>query len=151
MCPVCGAPNLGSIDQTAIGLKRTCQPTPRHRRRGSHIGAAEQVLAAACDFSERRPKLWPNVKAKHLVVHGEGDEFADVTEVIWITGVRISGSPRGALRLSGSLADSSDPLASDVARATGVRLLLRVLRRAGGCGAGQRETGRCEHDEEPSS
>lgn len=49
--------------------------------------SAEQVLAAACDFSERRPQLWPNVKAKHFVVHGEGEEFADVTEGIWIAGL----------------------------------------------------------------
>jgi hypothetical protein len=45
------------------------------------------VLAAARDFSERRPTLWPNVKARHFEVHDEGAEFADVTEGIWITGL----------------------------------------------------------------
>jgi hypothetical protein len=45
------------------------------------------VLAAARDFSERRPKLWPNVKAKHFEVHDEGADFADVTEGIWVTGL----------------------------------------------------------------
>jgi hypothetical protein len=54
----------------------------------AHTSASpEQVLAAARDFSERRPKLWPNVKAKHFVVHDEGADFADVTEGIWITGL----------------------------------------------------------------
>ena len=40
--------------------------------------SAEEVLAAARDFSERRPTPWPNVKAKHFVVHDEGEEFAEV-------------------------------------------------------------------------
>jgi hypothetical protein len=45
------------------------------------------VLAAARDFSERRPELWPNVRARHFEVHDEGEDFADVTEGIWITGL----------------------------------------------------------------
>jgi hypothetical protein len=54
----------------------------------AHTSASpEQVLAAAHDFSARRPKVWPNVKAKHFEVHDEGDAFADVTEGIWITGL----------------------------------------------------------------
>lgn len=40
----------------------------------------ERVLAAARDFSERRPGLWPDVHAEHLSVHEIGPTFADVTE-----------------------------------------------------------------------
>jgi hypothetical protein len=60
------------------------------------------VLVAARDFTERRPKLWPNVKAKHFEVHATGEAFADVTEGIWITGLfwersRYDWSEPGAL------------------------------------------------------
>ena len=40
----------------------------------------ERVLAAAYDFSERRPEFWPNVQAAHYVVHSVGEQTADVTE-----------------------------------------------------------------------
>ncbi|HEX8855943.1 MAG TPA: hypothetical protein VF752_10100, partial [Thermoleophilaceae bacterium] len=42
--------------------------------------APERVLGAARDFSERRPKVWRNVKAGHVEVHESGPDFADVTE-----------------------------------------------------------------------
>ncbi|HEY1518244.1 MAG TPA: hypothetical protein VGF91_17590 [Solirubrobacteraceae bacterium] len=70
----------------------------------AHTSASpEHVLAAARDFSERRPELWPNVKAKYFVVHDKGEEFADVTEGIWITGLfwersRYDWSEPGAVR-----------------------------------------------------
>lgn len=47
----------------------------------------EQVLGAASDFSEQRPKIWPNVKAKYLEVHDSGAEFAEVTEGIFVAGL----------------------------------------------------------------
>src|SRR5205807_5170691 len=54
----------------------------------AHTGATpEQVLDAVRDFSARRPRLWPNVKAKYLKVHERGETFADVTEATWIVGM----------------------------------------------------------------
>jgi hypothetical protein len=41
---------------------------------------AEVILAAAHDFSERRPSVWPNVKAGRIEVHESGSASADVTE-----------------------------------------------------------------------
>ena len=38
----------------------------------------DQVLAAARDFSERRPELFPNLD--NFEVHEVGEDFADVTE-----------------------------------------------------------------------
>jgi hypothetical protein len=40
----------------------------------------ERVLAAATDFSERRPDLWPNSSRKYFKVHELGDDWAEVTE-----------------------------------------------------------------------
>jgi hypothetical protein len=42
--------------------------------------AAERVLEAARDFSERRAELWPDVHVEHLQVHEAGETFAEVTE-----------------------------------------------------------------------
>ena len=42
--------------------------------------AAERVLEAARDFSERRAEMWPDVRVEHLQVHEIGETFADVTE-----------------------------------------------------------------------
>ena len=42
--------------------------------------AAELVLEAARDFSERRAEMWPDVHVEHLTVHEIGETFADVTE-----------------------------------------------------------------------
>ena len=43
--------------------------------------APERVLAATCDFSsERRPKIFPAVQKKYLVVHALEQTWADVTE-----------------------------------------------------------------------
>lgn len=41
---------------------------------------AEQVLAAARDFSDRRAQLWPDVHLEHFDVHELGDTSAEVTE-----------------------------------------------------------------------
>jgi len=38
------------------------------------------VLHAACDFSPRRTRVWPAVRAGHLTVHELGNMTADVTE-----------------------------------------------------------------------
>jgi len=42
--------------------------------------AADRVLEAARDFSERRAEMWPDVHVEHLQVHEQGDTFAEVTE-----------------------------------------------------------------------
>jgi hypothetical protein len=41
---------------------------------------AERVLAAATDFSERRPDYWPNISRKYYRVHGQGPGWAECTE-----------------------------------------------------------------------
>jgi hypothetical protein len=67
MCRVCGVPTLGSIDADS---HRTEANVPTRRLDiavEAHTSASpEQVLALARDFSERRPELWPNVKASIL-------------------------------------------------------------------------------------
>lgn len=40
----------------------------------------ERVLAAATDFTERRPDIWPNVSRRFYKVHDRGDTWAEVTE-----------------------------------------------------------------------
>jgi hypothetical protein len=40
----------------------------------------ERVLAAAADFSDRRPELWPNVSRRYYEVHEQGDGWAVATE-----------------------------------------------------------------------
>lgn len=40
----------------------------------------ERVLAAAVDFSDRRPEIWPNVSTALMTVHTLGPTSADVTE-----------------------------------------------------------------------
>ena len=47
---------------------------------------AELVLAAITDFTERRPKLWPNIDPKVYKVHQLGPDWADVTEGSSIAG-----------------------------------------------------------------
>ena len=47
----------------------------------------EAVLAAACDFSEQRARIWPNVKAGHFDVHASGDTFTEATEYLWPLGI----------------------------------------------------------------
>ncbi len=42
--------------------------------------AAERVLEAARDFSDRRAELWPDVHVEHLHVHARSETSADVTE-----------------------------------------------------------------------
>jgi hypothetical protein len=88
MCRVRVVPTLGSIDTGSDRNGATVPTRPLNIAVSAHTSASpEQVLAAARDFSERRPRLWPNVKAKHFEVHDEGADFADVTEGIWITGL----------------------------------------------------------------
>jgi hypothetical protein len=41
---------------------------------------AETVLAVATDFSENRPRYWPNIDPKVYKVHGTSATSADVTE-----------------------------------------------------------------------
>jgi hypothetical protein len=41
---------------------------------------AERVLAAATDFSERRPDLWPNISREFWQLHDHGPNWAEATE-----------------------------------------------------------------------
>ena len=41
---------------------------------------AEDVLAAARDFSRRRIAIWPNVSARGFEVHASGETFVEATE-----------------------------------------------------------------------
>lgn len=40
----------------------------------------ERFIAALTDFSERRPKLWPNLDARFFKLHELGATWAEVTE-----------------------------------------------------------------------
>ena len=40
----------------------------------------DRVLNALIDFSDRRPVVWPNIDEAHFRVHGQGANWADVTE-----------------------------------------------------------------------
>lgn len=40
----------------------------------------DAVLAAAVDFSDRRPDLWPTIERRVYRVHARGDNWAEVTE-----------------------------------------------------------------------
>jgi Polyketide cyclase / dehydrase and lipid transport len=42
--------------------------------------SAERVLAAATDFSERRPELWPNTDREFWQLHERGPNWAEATE-----------------------------------------------------------------------
>jgi hypothetical protein len=61
--------------------------------------SVEEVIACACDFSERRARIWPNVKNGHFDVHDAGAGYAEVTEELWPTGIwergRYEWSPSG--------------------------------------------------------
>jgi hypothetical protein len=60
---------------------------PRLHLAADSSAPPERVLAAARDFSERRPELWPNIDPKYYEVHEVGDTYAEVTE-----GTRFLGS-----------------------------------------------------------
>lgn len=40
----------------------------------------ERILAAATDFTERRPEIWPNISRKYYEVHDKGDDWCECTE-----------------------------------------------------------------------
>jgi hypothetical protein len=40
----------------------------------------ERVLAAATDFSERRPEIWSGIEPKRYQIHALGESTAEVTE-----------------------------------------------------------------------
>src|SRR5918911_4838984 len=40
----------------------------------------ERVLAAATDFSERRPEIWSGIEPKRYQIHALGESSAEVTE-----------------------------------------------------------------------
>ena len=40
----------------------------------------ERVLAAAMDFSDRRPDLWPGISRRFYKVHEQGDGWCECTE-----------------------------------------------------------------------
>ncbi|MEA2448546.1 MAG: hypothetical protein QOG63_478 [Thermoleophilaceae bacterium] len=41
---------------------------------------ADRVFAAITDFSDDRPRLWPNIARDVYAVHGQGENWAEVTE-----------------------------------------------------------------------
>ena len=41
---------------------------------------AERMMAAATDFSERRPELWPNISREFWQLHDRGPNWAEATE-----------------------------------------------------------------------
>ena len=47
----------------------------------------QRVLDAAHDFADRRAEVWPNVRAKHLMVQARGENYAEVTEGTWVVGL----------------------------------------------------------------
>jgi hypothetical protein len=47
----------------------------------------DRVLIAACDFSERRARIWGNVTVKHLELHERGETWAEVTEGTMVLGL----------------------------------------------------------------
>jgi hypothetical protein len=48
--------------------------------RAETAASAEDVLAAARDFSPRRIDVWPNVSRRRYEVHAAGETFTEVTE-----------------------------------------------------------------------
>lgn len=42
--------------------------------------SAEEVLAAAREFSPRRIEIWPNVSRRRFQIHAAGETFIEVTE-----------------------------------------------------------------------
>ncbi len=42
--------------------------------------APDRVMAAATDFTDRRPDLWPNISRRFWKVHGIGDGWCECTE-----------------------------------------------------------------------
>lgn len=57
------------------------------RVKAETTASPKEVVAGACDFSERRAEIWPNVKSGHFQVHTSGEGFAEVTEELWPVGV----------------------------------------------------------------
>lgn len=88
----------------------------------------ERVLAAATDFSERRPEIWPGIDPARYRVHALGDRTADVTE-----GGREFGGIWARERYDWSSPDTvtAEVLDSNVFR-PGSRWQLRVEPRPGG-------------------
>src|SRR5829696_5594738 len=41
---------------------------------------AGRMMAAATDFSERRPELWPNISSEFWQLHDSGPNWAEATE-----------------------------------------------------------------------
>src|SRR5436305_9235398 len=51
--------------------------------------APAEVIGKMVDFSERRPKIWPNLTASLFRVHELGTSNADVTEGSGFLGIRV--------------------------------------------------------------
>lgn len=77
------------------GAMTTEQPAAGHRIMTIPVAEEttvppERVLAAVCDFSDRRARVFPAVSERHMTVHAVADMSAEVTEgtrvgpfVIW--------------------------------------------------------------------
>ena len=102
---------------------------------------APAVLAAAVDFSDRRPALWPTIEPSVYRVHAVGDSWAEVTEgsrflgTIWAR-ERYDWATPGTVRATVVDSNVFQPggtwqlRAHDAGHAT--RLTIRSLRRARG-------------------
>ena len=97
-----GAPSLASCNRRsggtdghqragsggeASGAVNAPRPSLRVAVSAESSASPEQVLAAGYDFSERRARIWGNVKTKRLEVHERGDAWAEVTEGTMVVGV----------------------------------------------------------------
>lgn len=53
---------------------------PTIRFQVSSGASPDAVLKALTDFSDQRPDIWPNIDHGHYRIHGQGPDWADVTE-----------------------------------------------------------------------
>lgn len=99
-----------------------------HYEADGPVSAAE-FIRALTDFSDRRPRIWPDLSARLLKVHELGDTWADVTEgsdflgAVWAR-ERYDWSTPGLVRLT--LQDSADFVSGTV-------IEYYVTDRPGGC------------------
>lgn len=95
--------------------------------------APDVVLAAARDFSARRPELWPSIDPAVYAVHAIGDTWAEVTEGsadlggIWAR-ERYEWSAPGMIRAEVQASNVFAPGSSWELRLAGRRILSASLR-----------------------
>ncbi len=98
----------------------------------------DRFVRALTDFSPARAEIWPNVDARYLTVHGQGDGWADVTEGSGFAGGvwernRYDWSRPGVVRIdvtdSNAFAPGSSWLYEVSPAGTGSRIRVTVDRR----------------------